>query len=204
MPFDFAAQIEVWRKQLLDTTKRNRLIGFKAGRGAGVSLLHPDPGDLWHCLVGDDAGLTFVWKSELIDLPPRPGGGRGGRRFVPLRPAAAAAPAPARPTAQEILTCCRHSPRLRDDHLLTDLHDRPLAARLTRLALNARESLTEQGVVTLYVPFGFLRWFIGRFRTLDRRAVASAAARIRAYQRSGADRTAARRCDPSQQPRSMT
>jgi hypothetical protein len=45
---------------------------------------------------------------------------------------------------------------------------------------------------------------IGRFRALDRRAVASAAARIRAYQMSQADRTAARRRDPSQPPRSMT
>ncbi len=34
MPFDGNARIETWRKQLLDTTKRNRLINFKAGRGA--------------------------------------------------------------------------------------------------------------------------------------------------------------------------
>jgi very-short-patch-repair endonuclease len=155
MPFDFAAQIEDWRKQLLDTTKRNRLINFKAGRGGGVNLLHPDPGDLWHRLVVDDAGLTFVWKSELIDLPPDPeevGADRALSLFDP-------AEAPARQTEEDILTRCRRSPRLRDDHLLTDLTDRQLAARLTRLALNARESLTEQGVVTLYVAFGFLRWF---------------------------------------------
>src|SRR5262249_9579697 len=43
--------------------------------------------------------------------------------------------------------------------LLTDFEDRLLAARLTRLALNARESLTEQGVTILYVAFGFLCWF---------------------------------------------
>jgi hypothetical protein len=109
MPFDFAAQIEAWRKQLLDTTKRNRLISFKAGRGGGVSHLHPDPGDLWHRLVGDDAGLTFVRKGELIDLPPDPEGARADGALSLFDPAAA----PARPTAQEILTRCRHSPRLR-------------------------------------------------------------------------------------------
>jgi hypothetical protein len=44
---------------------------------------------------------------------------------------------------------------------------------------------------------------IGRFRELGRRAVAAAAARIRAYHLSRDGRTAARRRDPSQQPRSM-
>src|SRR5262249_45443275 len=67
--------------------------------------------------------------------------------------------APAFPEERDVLEGCLRSPRLRPDHLLTDLPDRQLASRLTRLALNARESLTEQGVTVLYVAFGFLRWF---------------------------------------------
>src|SRR5262249_35710027 len=61
--------------------------------------------------------------------------------------------------AADELKRCLESPRLRDADLLTDLPDDRLRQRLTRLALGARESLSEQGVATLYVCFGFLRWF---------------------------------------------
>jgi very-short-patch-repair endonuclease len=155
MPFDITARIEAWRTQLLDTTKRNRLINFKVGRAGGIALVHPDPGDLWHRLVAQDSVLTFTWKRDLIDLPPDPGeaGEEGGLTLYDP----ATAPEPL--TGQEVLERCRRSPRLRADHLLTDFEDRMLAARLIRLALNARESLTEQGVAILYIAFGFLRWF---------------------------------------------
>jgi hypothetical protein len=155
MPFDIAARIEAWRTQLLDTTKRNRLINFKTGRTGGITLVHPDPGELWHHLVVNDAALTFVWQRNLIDLPPEkePEGENSLTLYEPVEQA------PEEASAQDLLERCRRSPRLRPDHLLTDMPDRPLAARLARLALNAKEALTEQGVNTLYVAFGFLRWF---------------------------------------------
>jgi hypothetical protein len=58
MPFDLAAQILTWRTQLLDTTKRNRLINFKTGRYGGIQLAHPDPDSIWKRLVGH---LLCVW-----------------------------------------------------------------------------------------------------------------------------------------------
>ena len=62
--------------------------------------------------------------------------------------------------SQETLERCRHSPHLQANHLLTELPDKRLAARLTRVSPKTRaESLNEQGVTTLYVAFGFLRWF---------------------------------------------
>jgi very-short-patch-repair endonuclease len=155
MPFDLAARIEAWRTQLLDTTKRNRLINFKAGRTGGIALAHPDPGDLWHRLVTETAALTFPWKRDLIDLPTDQPEATGDGALTLFDPADAPEPV----ADQDILERCRRSPRLRPGHLLTDLSDRMLAARLTRLALNSREALTEQGVAILYVAFGFLRWF---------------------------------------------
>lgn len=155
MPFDLAARIEAWRTQLLDTTKRNRLINFKAGRAGGITLVHPDLGDLWHHLVAENAALIFPWKHNLIELPPDADEEVGGGALTLFDPA----DAPKAETGQEILERCRDSSRLRPDHLLTDLPDRLLRTRLTRLALNSRESLTEQGVAILYVAFGFLRWF---------------------------------------------
>ena len=153
MPFDINARIEEWRTHLLDTSKRNRLISFKSGRTGGIDLVHPDPGDIWHRLVAE-AGLTFVWQRDLIELPPdaEEASKTGPTLFDPIK-------APERPSEDVILEQCRRSPRLRDEHVLTKLSDRRLAIRLSRLALNARESLTEQGVNILYVAFGFLRWF---------------------------------------------
>jgi very-short-patch-repair endonuclease len=157
MPFDISAQIEAWRTLLLDTTKRNRLINFKTGRGGGVALVHPDPGELWHRLLVADSALTFPWRRDLIDLPNeagQPGQDDAAKLavFDPTEP-------PDPDQAQDVLEQCRHSPRVSPGHLLTDLPDPELARRLTRLALNARDSLTEQGVTTLFVAFGFLRWF---------------------------------------------
>jgi very-short-patch-repair endonuclease len=155
MPFDITPRIEAWRKRLLDTTKRNRLINFKCGRAGGLALAHPDPGDIWDHLVVGSGPFAFVWKRDLLDLPPEPGEEAERGALTLFDPAE-----PPDPTAgPDILKRCRLSPRLRPNHLLTDLPDRLLAARLTRLALNSRESLTEQGVATLYVAFGFLRWF---------------------------------------------
>src|SRR5262245_1410364 len=105
MPFDIAARIEAWRTQLLDTTKRNPLINFKAGRAGGINLLHPDPGDLWHRLVTSGGALTFVWKGDLIDLPPDPeeaGADSGLGLFDPAAPADHDA-------GQKALDLCRRS-----------------------------------------------------------------------------------------------
>src|SRR5262245_51383704 len=155
MPFDIAARVEAWRAHLLDTTKRNRLINFKTGRAGGITFAHPGPGDLWHLLVAEGRPLTFPWKGDLIDLPAEREEAAPDDGLAPSDPPEA----PAFPEERDVLEGCLRSPRLRPDHLLTDLPDRQLASRLTRLALNARESLTEQGVTVLYVAFGFLRWF---------------------------------------------
>src|SRR5262245_7669888 len=70
MPFDPAARLAEWRKSLLDTTKRNRLIKFVAGRIGGVNLLRPVPAELWARLVREGATLTFAWKREILGLAP--------------------------------------------------------------------------------------------------------------------------------------
>ena len=54
---------------------------------------------------------------------------------------------------------CLESRALSSNHLLNDLQDRALGSRLNRMSLNARTSLSEQGVNVLFVAFGFLKWF---------------------------------------------
>jgi DNA polymerase III delta prime subunit len=60
---------------------------------------------------------------------------------------------------QIAISDCLESLRLRDDHPLTELADKQMTARLGRLALNAKTSMTEQGVPTLYLTFGPLKWY---------------------------------------------
>jgi hypothetical protein len=75
MPSDIAARIEAWRAQLLDTSKRNRLINFKAGRTGGLALVHPDPGDLWHRLVATNAPSLSPGSSDYLTFQVRTGKG---------------------------------------------------------------------------------------------------------------------------------
>jgi hypothetical protein len=155
MPFDMNTEIDAWRTLLLDKTKRNPLINFKMGRSGGIFLAQPDPGEIWHHLVTSTAPLTFIWQRDLIDLPSDTEESVGGYTLPLFEPANT----PENEADRDILERCHRSPRLRRDHLLTDLPDRQLASRLTRLDLNSREYVAERGVAILYVAFGFLRWY---------------------------------------------
>ncbi|HSQ55918.1 MAG TPA: DUF4011 domain-containing protein, partial [Gemmata sp.] len=154
---DIDARIAEWRKSLLDTTKRNRLIKFVAGRIGGVNLVYPPVGDFWTRLVSEEFRLTFVWKSDLLGLP----------REVVDADFLAADFDPQRGTlepaadviARELTDQCLRSPNLHQDHILTDFTDLQLAARLSRLMRAAQEAATDHGVTTLFAAFGFLRWF---------------------------------------------
>lgn len=69
MPFDIEAQIGEWQKSLLDTTRRNRLIKFTAGRGGGLTFLHPAGDDLWQRLVVEGRAFAFPWKRDILGVP---------------------------------------------------------------------------------------------------------------------------------------
>jgi very-short-patch-repair endonuclease len=156
MPFDPDARLAEWRKTLLDTTKRNRLIKFVTGRIGGVNLLSPATGELWGKLVRDGTTLTFPWKRDLLGLPREVLDAETlAVDFNANTGNAADAVEVGRGLGEE----CLHSSRLRPTHILTDFPDRLLAARLTRLALTAKEAATDHGVTTLFAVFGFLRWY---------------------------------------------
>ena len=54
---------------------------------------------------------------------------------------------------------CLESDFLKDDHIISELTDRELNLRLRRLHLRAKESLSEQGVHSLFLGFGLLKWY---------------------------------------------
>src|SRR5262245_16410574 len=156
MASDLEARLIEWRKSLLDTTKRNRLIKFVAGRIGGVSFVRPEANELWQQLVREGEPLTFVWKRELLNLPEE----------VMNAETLAADHDPQRGSAdvneeavrRELLAMCLRSEKLRVTDLLTDQTDRQMAARLLRLKRLSDEAHTEHGVTTLFTAFGFLKW----------------------------------------------
>src|SRR5262245_61008344 len=125
MASNISTQIESWRAQLLDTTKRNRLINFKAGRGGGILLSQPAPGTIWRRLVCEGQSFTFPWKRDLIDTP----GDAADETGVIASDLADRGNTTGLVNELDILDRCRRSPDLHDDHILTELPDKQLATR---------------------------------------------------------------------------
>src|SRR4051794_19949320 len=69
MPFDIDAQIEGWKRSLLDTTKRNRLGKVSTGRGGGIAFCAPATDTLWRRMVVDNRVFLFPWKRAILELP---------------------------------------------------------------------------------------------------------------------------------------
>ncbi|QJW92721.1 DUF4011 domain-containing protein [Frigoriglobus tundricola] len=157
MATDLDTRLADWRKSLLDTTKRNRLIKFVAGRAGGVSLVRPTANDLWHRLVRDGEELTFVWKRAVLGLPKEVL--EAETLSADFDPTSGHANVDQEALRLELLDLCLRSQRLKPDDLLTDQTDRQLAARLLRLKRTSDEAQTDHGVTTLFAAFGFLKWF---------------------------------------------
>lgn len=156
MATSLSERIEEWRNQLLDTSKRNKLISLNFGRAGAVQLLHPDAESLWTNLVADGKMMSFPLKRDLLGMSTE------NEETVPSDsfPSLYDPETESKTAGQRIdLQSCRESPHLANDHVLTDLTDKQLKSRLGRLALNAKTSMTEQGVPTLYIAFGLLKWF---------------------------------------------
>ncbi len=138
------------------TSKRNRLVNLSLGRTGAVKLVHPNAERLWSYLVGDGQGMSFPYKCALLGLS---SGDDGELSHEPEPSLLEPESDPRDPCDRIDLQQCLESPRLQGNHLLTDLPDKQLKSRLGRMALNAKTSMSEQGVPTLYLTFGLLKWF---------------------------------------------
>lgn len=179
---DVTAKIVEWQNQLLDTSKRNRLIKFSTGRGGGVNIVHPRCEELWDILVGESKTLLFPWKRDILQVSPSAIDGverkQGETSKEPADiPVSSSEPPASTPSNRDLVGPSKEgeqqaptrilnhterslaSPRLLAEHLLSDLTDKVLASSLLRLHRTALESETEHGVSTLFVAFGFLRWY---------------------------------------------
>jgi len=151
------AQVENWRKRLLDVGNRNSLVNcsFNPSRGV-LEIVHPECEVVWRTLAADSAAgvapMRFPWKRELV--PPS----LFEKQANGSEPAEVDDPAKPKEWNPPIEDCLA-SPRLRGNDLLTRIGDKQLDRRLRTLDGYAELSMSEQGVHCLYVAFGFLKWF---------------------------------------------
>ncbi|MDO4557517.1 MAG: DUF4011 domain-containing protein [Planctomycetia bacterium] len=150
--------IDNWRTKLLDLTKRNPLVSLKVeGRGTTIVITQPQPEELWSWLSDRRGTLTFRWREDSstgkntpmeegsrFSSDSDPDGGHPDRRFSEQT----------RERTSRILQDITCAP----GEILTSHTDRELRKRLRLQARRSKESLTEQGIHTLYVAMGTLRW----------------------------------------------
>lgn len=132
--FDLArirAQLRRWQDQVLDITKSNPLIGLNRSRAAKLRVVQPDAVELFSRFVLDESDLRMP--------------------LVRKRPAR---------TPQEPLFNEAGEPLLSVEPGDVEFEATPLdlMRRLRRISDNARTTVEERGVTTLYLAFGALHW----------------------------------------------
>jgi very-short-patch-repair endonuclease len=158
-----AATLGQWRRQLLDTSRISKLINCKFSRGSGgasaggaLALEHPTAQQLWDLLVVQESPANFAWASDLLS--------ENTSEIVEPPPEEAAESSPSATPARanlnpEEIQSCLASPHLKSTDVVTGLFDKRLDSTLKRMSLAAQTSLSEQGINSLFIAFGFLRWF---------------------------------------------
>ncbi len=128
------ARLEHWKSKLIDLSLRNKLINYRVGRASAVPVVDEVPRVVVERLLAEERSFGFLPKPE--EGPAL----EGGDEFVPV--------------AMEELKA-NHT----DSMLQTTLTPEKLDKVLYNLFLKSRTSFMEQGVVTLFLAAGMLRWY---------------------------------------------
>src|SRR5713101_6729477 len=126
------AQLRKWQERLLDLTKANPLLGVNRSRVSKLRIVDPDPHVLFDHFAVDEVTLHMPMVSK-----------KSGRS----------------PESSE-----SESPRDETEYVVEpgdvafEAKPLDLLRRLRRIYDNARTTVEERGVTTLYLTFGALRW----------------------------------------------
>jgi len=147
------ARLEETRRQLLDLSRRNRLLNHKKTSRSALALVDELPDQVFQILVGKGKTMQFKSLEEAPQDSPVHGLAPEQPELEQLEgehgPDLPLAPIDTRQTPAE-----RHT----DKYLQTELDGVLLQKRLVRLARNARSALQEQGCNILYLTLGLVEW----------------------------------------------
>ncbi|NCO53564.1 MAG: DUF4011 domain-containing protein, partial [Deltaproteobacteria bacterium] len=125
------AQMRRWQDSVLDLTKSNPLIGLNRSRVAKFLVIEPDANALFSMFVIDEKRLRMPFVRKLTSHP-----------------------------QQSLLVMPNEDADFVIEHGDITLDAKPvdLMRRLRRIHNNARTTIEERGVTTLYLTFGALQW----------------------------------------------
>jgi hypothetical protein len=127
-------KLNEWKRQLLDLSKRNRLLHFKETKWQTLRVQLPEPGVVFKRVALEERPFTVV--------------GLGKEALL----ASDGTPAKKDDPAPRLLT-------VKPGEILFSGSDEKVAGALYTLRLRSRTELEERGVGVLYLAFGFLHWF---------------------------------------------
>ncbi|SPF34072.1 putative ATPase AAA [Candidatus Sulfopaludibacter sp. SbA4] len=126
------AQMRLWQDRVLDITKSNPLIGLNRSRVAKLQFVEPLPNQLFRNLVLEEAKLRMPLVTRRKDEASQEG-------LFGIEPVQA-----------EV--------RVEPGDVSFDVEPIDVMRSLRRIYDNARTTVEERGVTTLFVAFGALRW----------------------------------------------
>jgi very-short-patch-repair endonuclease len=155
-------KLEEVRRRLLDLTRKNRLLNYRAtGRGT-LAIVDEVPGAVYRNLAGEGCTFQFLSRDEAPDeirdsLPSEERPEHPASGPEPFNDAGQSAPT-ALPLAPIGANGAALSERHQDLRLQTALAGEALQARLIHLAREANSALQEQGYNILYLTLGMVDW----------------------------------------------
>jgi hypothetical protein len=157
-----ATRIEIWRRKLIDLSRRNRLLNFRPTKASTVEIVDEIPQQILRQLVDgevfefdpipdedDSENLLELSDEEAPDADPR-----WKKRGVEFR----------KTNGEELES------HYTDNHLQTPHYEKRLDKNLLQIYRLAESSMEEQGVNTLFLALGMLEWYESRDSDVVNRA----------------------------------
>ena len=148
-----AASLDHWKRKLLDVSKRNRALNFRPTKASTLAMVDEQPAEVFRTLCTDGKPMRFHAAAAPPTAPPAPESAppiptpdEGEEVELP----ASAAYVPYAATSLD----SRHT----DDALQTNVSADVLDRTLRRIETQARETIEEQGVNTLFLALGMLHY----------------------------------------------
>jgi very-short-patch-repair endonuclease len=145
-----SVSIETWKRKLLDLTKRNRALHFRPARVSTVTMVAEQPAEVFRHLYLREKAMRFRAAAE---------SGEGGEPAESPEPSEPPLDGDAGPALDFVpYDASSLGERHRDDWLQTTSNPEALDKSLRRLDEQARLSIEEQGVNTLFLALGMLHY----------------------------------------------
>lgn len=147
------ASLDTWKRQLLDLTRRNRALSFRPLKVSTIAIVDEQPAEVYRLLYDEERTLTFAAAPAKEPPVEEESAVAPGVEADPFDEEHVPEGRTFEPYARDTL----HETQ-RDTELQTTLEPEALDRSLRRIEEQARLSIEEQGVNTLFLALGLLHY----------------------------------------------